>query len=65
MVKDCPDAFKDAPVKGFCNSTMLRSVVGGEAALSALLLCHSFTGKDLDSAVMTTWAKSILVMDYS
>jgi hypothetical protein len=26
--------------------------------------CHGCTGKDLDSAVMTMWAESILVMDY-
>jgi hypothetical protein len=28
-------------------------------------LCYNTTRKDLDSAVMTTWAESILVMDYS
>jgi hypothetical protein len=38
MVENCLDMFEDAPVKGFCNSVMLRSVVGGEVVLSALLL---------------------------
>jgi hypothetical protein len=27
-------------------------------------ICNGYAGKDLDSVVMTTWAESILVMDY-
>jgi hypothetical protein len=37
----------------------------GSDGVLALVECHGFDRKVPDSAVMTTWAGSILVMDYS
>ena len=38
MMENGSDSFKESAVKGFCNSVMLWSVVGGESTLGAFLL---------------------------